>query len=322
MSRLEENPNFIYSNEYDGIENIVEVRLWSDSDFDRIKDLLTEFTNNNIKYILTIKSAHRTPDLMAEAAKAFPDLLLPIELLSEIDSTRYKIKVCIAWAWWAAHIAWMTASETTIPVIALSLVSSSMWNIDSFLSMCNMPPGIPNLAMIDQKEASLMAEKILYFDEWEDYNKVAIDVPDICKWFIDYELLEQLWLEIGNDSDVKIHIKDLDSDSVEDFTDNEISIIIPISYEKLDLMNKELTDEDIIRKVKKLQKFNYGKWWYMWLNLKNWIRFKNAIIQAAQVLWINNPKIREKLEAYSWKLRNEVRETDICILWQQFDIEA
>ncbi|PQL95538.1 5-(carboxyamino)imidazole ribonucleotide mutase [Apibacter adventoris] len=128
---------------------LVGIIMGSESDLhimEHAADILKEL---NIPYELTIISAHRTPERMAEYAK-----------------TAYQrgIKVIIAGAGGAAHLPGMVASHTTLPVIGVPVKSSnSIDGWDSILSILQMPNGIPvaTVALNAAKNAGLLAARML-----------------------------------------------------------------------------------------------------------------------------------------------------------------
>lgn len=87
--------------------------------------LLEEF---GIPYDLQVISAHRTPDRAAQYAQ---------------DAEAAGLKVIIAAAGAAAHLAGAIASRTTLPVIGVPIPSSELKGLDSLLSTVQMPSGIP-----------------------------------------------------------------------------------------------------------------------------------------------------------------------------------
>lgn len=128
---------------------LVGIIMGSDSDLpvmEKAAEILNEF---NVPYELTIVSAHRTPDRMAEYAR-----------------TAYErgLKVIIAGAGGAAHLPGMIASYTSLPVIGVPIKSSnSIDGWDSVLSILQMPNGIPvaTVALNAAKNAGLLALRIL-----------------------------------------------------------------------------------------------------------------------------------------------------------------
>jgi phosphoribosylaminoimidazole carboxylase PurE protein len=91
--------------------------------------VLEEF---GIPYDLQMISAHRTPDRAAQYAR---------------DAESVGLKVIIAAAGSAAHLAGAIASHTTLPVIGVPIPSSDLNGLDSLLSTVQMPSGVPVATM-------------------------------------------------------------------------------------------------------------------------------------------------------------------------------
>jgi phosphoribosylaminoimidazole carboxylase PurE protein len=111
-------------------------------------DMLGEF---GIKPVVRIISAHRTPQIAAEFAD---------------NAAKNGIKVIIAAAGMAAHLAGSLASRTTLPIIGVPLVASGgLGGIDALLSTVQMPPGVPVASMATgaagAKNAAIFAVQIL-----------------------------------------------------------------------------------------------------------------------------------------------------------------
>lgn len=123
--------------------------MGSKSDLDVMKgaaELLEQF---EVKYEMTIVSAHRTPDRMRTYA---------------LGAKARGIKVIIAGAGGAAHLPGMVASYTTLPVIGVPIKSSnSIDGWDSVLSILQMPTGVPvaTVALNGAKNAGILAAQIL-----------------------------------------------------------------------------------------------------------------------------------------------------------------
>lgn len=123
--------------------------MGSDSDLPVMQaaaDILEEL---NIKFEMTVVSAHRTPDRMFEYANS---------------AKKKGISVIIAGAGGAAHLPGMVASITTLPVIGVPIKSSnSIDGWDSILSILQMPNGIPvaTVALNGAKNAGLLAARML-----------------------------------------------------------------------------------------------------------------------------------------------------------------
>ena len=108
----------------------------------------------DIEHDVKVVSAHRTPDL----------------LYSFAESARKKgIEIIIAGAGGSAHLAGMTASKTSIPVLGVPIESKTMKGLDSLLSVNQMPAGIPvgTLAIgnAGAKNAALLAASILSIND-------------------------------------------------------------------------------------------------------------------------------------------------------------
>ncbi|MGZ3798041.1 MAG: 5-(carboxyamino)imidazole ribonucleotide mutase [Pseudobdellovibrionaceae bacterium] len=110
----------------------------------RAEEILNEF---GVRFHTKIISAHRTPELMFEEAKA--------------ASENYK--VVIAGAGGAAHLPGMMASLTTLPVIGVPVSHGALNGQDALLSIVQMPEGIPvaTVAIGNSGNAALLAIQIL-----------------------------------------------------------------------------------------------------------------------------------------------------------------
>ena len=92
-------------------------------------EILTEF---GIPYEREVVSAHRTPDRLVSYAK---------------QAAERGLKVIIAGAGGAAHLAGMTASMTHLPVLGVPVESKSLKGVDSLLSSVQMPAGVPVMTL-------------------------------------------------------------------------------------------------------------------------------------------------------------------------------
>lgn len=110
------------------MEPKVGIVMGSDSDLEVMKaaaDILKQF---NVPYEMTVASAHRSPKRAAEFAAGARDR---------------GIKIIIAGAGHAAHLAGAMAAYTTLPIIGVPIDSSAFQGLDALLSTVQMPPGIP-----------------------------------------------------------------------------------------------------------------------------------------------------------------------------------
>lgn len=124
--------------------------MGSKSDWPTMKhtaDVLDEFV---VPYETKIVSAHRTPDLLFEFAKA---------------AESRGIEVIIAGAGGAAHLPGMCASQTVLPVLGVPVESRTLKGLDSLLSIAQMPAGIPvgtlAIGKAGARNAALLAVSIL-----------------------------------------------------------------------------------------------------------------------------------------------------------------
>ena len=106
--------------------------LGSDSDLPVIADMLGILKEFDIEYEIIISSAHRSPTRTHQYAKKLENR---------------GIKVVIACAGAAAHLAGVIASETILPVIGVPVDSSPLKGMDALLSTSMMPAGIPVATM-------------------------------------------------------------------------------------------------------------------------------------------------------------------------------
>jgi len=128
---------------------IVGIIMGSQSDLKIMKEAAEFLEELNVPFELTVVSAHRTPQRMADYA----------------NSARSRgLKVIIAGAGGAAHLPGMVASFTTLPVIGVPIKSSnSIDGWDSVLSILQMPAGVPvaTVALNGARNAGILAAQIL-----------------------------------------------------------------------------------------------------------------------------------------------------------------
>jgi phosphoribosylamine--glycine ligase len=107
---------------------IVGIVMGSDSDRQVMEEgqrVLTEF---GVESELVVRSAHRTPEAAADWART---------------ARARGLKVIIAAAGGAAHLAGAMAAHSRLPVLGVPLASSPLVGFDALLSTVQMPPGIP-----------------------------------------------------------------------------------------------------------------------------------------------------------------------------------
>jgi len=83
------------------------------------------------------------------------------------------IRVIIAGAGMAAHLAGVVASMTALPVIAVP-IKNSLDGLDALLAMVQMPPGIPvaTVAINGARNAGILAAQILAVDDKDLYQQL------------------------------------------------------------------------------------------------------------------------------------------------------
>jgi len=101
-----------------------------------------------IKAEARVMSAHRTPDDVAQYARM---------------AHARGLRVLIAGAGGAAHLAGVVAAQTPLPVIGVPIESKSLKGLDSLLSVVQMPAGVPvaTVAIDAARNAGLLAVQIL-----------------------------------------------------------------------------------------------------------------------------------------------------------------
>jgi 5-(carboxyamino)imidazole ribonucleotide mutase len=107
---------------------LVGLVLGSSSDEEKAKAAWVLLEKFGIEYELTILSAHRSPQRVAEYALSAEDR---------------GLKVLIAAAGRAAALPGVIAAHTILPVIGLPIWSAHVGGLDSLLSIVQMPPGVP-----------------------------------------------------------------------------------------------------------------------------------------------------------------------------------
>lgn len=142
-------------------EPLVGILMGSDSDLPVMKVAFDFLKSMDICCEMTVASAHRTPEKAAEYAKT---------------AQQRGLKLIIAGAGMAAHLAGVIASHTDLPVIGVPLDASSLGGLDSLLSTVQMPPGVPVATMgigkAGAKNAAVLALKILALSNQDLAKKV------------------------------------------------------------------------------------------------------------------------------------------------------
>jgi len=107
---------------------LVSIVMGSDSDLEIMNEAAKALEGFGIPYESDVTSAHRSPARTTEFTR---------------QAAGRGIKVIIAGAGGAAHLAGVIAAETTLPVIGVPIPSTPLNGMDSLLSIVQMPAGIP-----------------------------------------------------------------------------------------------------------------------------------------------------------------------------------
>ena len=106
----------------------VSIVMGSDSDLEIMREAGKALDEFGIAYEIDVTSAHRSPERTADFAR---------------KAAGRGIRVIIAGAGGAAHLAGAIAAHTTLPVIGVPIPSTSLQGMDSLLATVQMPAGIP-----------------------------------------------------------------------------------------------------------------------------------------------------------------------------------
>ncbi|GMR05365.1 MAG: 5-(carboxyamino)imidazole ribonucleotide mutase [Thermodesulfobacteriota bacterium] len=111
---------------------IVGILMGSDSDLPVMQETADILKKFGVPFEMTVSSAHRTPARTARYAKT---------------AEKRGIKIIIAGAGSAAHLAGFIAAETTLPVIGVPIDAGPLKGLDALLSTVQMPGGVPVASM-------------------------------------------------------------------------------------------------------------------------------------------------------------------------------
>lgn len=133
---------------------LVGVIMGSKSDWEYMSAAAEVMNELNIPHQARVLSAHRTPDLTLEYAAS---------------AKSRGLKIIIAGAGGAAHLAGVIAAKTLLPVIGVPMPTTSLNGMDSLLSIVQMPKGVPVATMAIGKagaaNAGLFAAAIIALED-------------------------------------------------------------------------------------------------------------------------------------------------------------
>jgi len=137
--------------------------MGSDSDLPVMQAAAAMLQEFGIEYEMSIASAHRTPKKVMEYCHT---------------AEKRGIKVIIAGAGWAAHLAGVIASHTTLPVIGVPIDSSPLNGLDALLATAQMPAGVPvatmSLGKAGAKNAGIFAAQIIATSDVKIANRIKV----------------------------------------------------------------------------------------------------------------------------------------------------
>lgn len=148
----------------------VAIVMGSASDATVMDDAVQVLRSFGVKVEVRVISAHRTPDDAIEFAR---------------NASSNGIKVIIAAAGGAAHLAGVLAAATPVPVIGVPVALVNLGGLDSLLAMVQMPKGVPVavVAVNGARNAGLLAMRILALSD----ERLAVEQDRFIK-----ELAEQV----------------------------------------------------------------------------------------------------------------------------------
>lgn len=132
----------------------VAIFIGSESDFEIVDGALAVLNDFEVPFAFEVTSAHRSPERTVHLVKTLEES---------------GVKVFIAVAGKAAHLAGVVAAHTALPVIAVPVGSATLNGLDALLSSVQMPKGVPVACMGLGKSgainAAILAVQILSLED-------------------------------------------------------------------------------------------------------------------------------------------------------------
>jgi 5-(carboxyamino)imidazole ribonucleotide mutase len=149
---------------------IVGILMGSDTDYPVMSEAGKTLEKFGIPFEIEVVSAHRAPARTHEYA---------------VTAASRGLKVVIAAAGAAAHLAGVIAANTTLPVIGVPMGTSSLNGLDALLATVQMPAGIPVATMAIDKagaiNAAIFAAEILGTSDAEIARKLVLHKEDLAR---------------------------------------------------------------------------------------------------------------------------------------------
>jgi 5-(carboxyamino)imidazole ribonucleotide mutase len=129
---------------------LVALVMGSDSDLPTVKEACEALRAFGVPFVVRVLSAHRSPEELVAFVK---------------QAEQNGVRIFIAAAGGAAHLAGVVAAHTARPVLGIPIQTSALNGLDSLLSMVQMPGGVPVATMAigaaGAKNAGLFAVQVL-----------------------------------------------------------------------------------------------------------------------------------------------------------------
>ncbi|MDP1852939.1 MAG: 5-(carboxyamino)imidazole ribonucleotide mutase [Candidatus Omnitrophota bacterium] len=140
----------------------VAIVMGSESDLEIMKEAASALGEFGIGYRAMVMSAHRSPKVVVGFA---------------LCAKEKGIKVIIAGAGGAAHLAGIIAAHTTLPVVGVPIETKSLKGLDSLLSTVQMPKNVPvatlAIGKAGARNAGILAAQILALSDKKIADKLA-----------------------------------------------------------------------------------------------------------------------------------------------------
>jgi phosphoribosylaminoimidazole carboxylase PurE protein len=151
-------------------KKIVSIVMGSDSDLPVVGEATKILDEFGVTYEMKVLSAHRTPEEVRRYARKLEER---------------GVKIVIAFAGGAAHLAGVLASHTVLPVIGVPVETKSLKGLDSLLSTVQMPGGVPvatvAIGKAGAKNAALLATQILAIGDAKLTGKLVTFKKDMAQ---------------------------------------------------------------------------------------------------------------------------------------------
>ena len=149
---------------------LVGILIGSDSDLSVMEEASKVLEKFGIGHEVVVSSAHRSPERTRKYV---------------VGASKRGIKILIAGAGAAAHLAGVVAAETTLPVIGVPIGSSALNGLDALLSTAQMPGGVSVAGMAigkaGAKNAGILAIQILALNDKNIHKKLLKFKKDQAK---------------------------------------------------------------------------------------------------------------------------------------------